>query len=51
MDVIYEFLKEEIDEEELKTDFDTQFRPAMFSSKEDQQARSDKLKPLSLAMW
>ena len=40
MDVIYEFLKEEI-EEELKTDIDTHFLPTISSSEEDQPARSD----------
>ena len=40
MDVIHEFLKEEI-EEELKTDIDTQFLPTISRSEEDQLARSD----------
>ena len=40
MDVLHEFLKEEI-EEEKKTDIDTQFLSAISSSEEDQQARLD----------
>ena len=41
MDVIHEFLKEEIKEEEQKTDIYTQLLPALSCSEEDWRARSE----------